>query len=336
MAEFASRPGLAVLNPLGKDTNQDFADGPGIPEDHLHPPVNYHAYAACTNGAFYRDAQLAARHRSVLLLLRGNFNVGRRALSVLKAKGCFVAISFKESGTEQTSRQLGRAHRFQQFRELANKADLCCSSTEDLVPLYSSVSRHVVHIPTPYPIEFGSWDFSKPVGERRGIFIGTREFRVASRNHLLVLCAARSFSVPITVINSEGRFGSKLLSALKFPQDQLRVELPRSYPEFLRLIAEHRIVLQFDQSAVPGQIAGDALLCRVPTVGGNGAVEKVAFPDLNSHKKNPSELVDLARQLIQDESYYARQVAALESIPALHLSFSNIRKVLLSNFPGLQ
>ena len=41
--------------------------------------------------------------------------------------------------------------------------------------------------------------------------------------------------------------------------------------------ARHKIVLQADKSAVPGQVAGDALLCRMPCVGGDGAIDRLAF-----------------------------------------------------------
>src|SRR5438876_10792614 len=47
----------------------------------------------------------------------------------------------------------------------------------------------------------------------------------------------------------------------------------KSYPEYLRDVSRHKIVLQLDRSHVPGQLAGDALLCRIPCVGGDGAIE---------------------------------------------------------------
>jgi hypothetical protein len=310
---FATLSGLAVLNPGGRDPDQSFEHGAGEPSAKDHPPTNYHAYAACTRGAFYRRTELAARHCSVLLLLRGDMIESRRAFEILKSAGCFVAISFKESGTQQVAHQLSHPKRFQIFREIASQADLCLSSTADLIPLYASVSRRTVHLPTPYPVEFDSWNFSRPDHERQGIFIGTREFSVLSRNHLLVLASARTFSVPITVINGDARHGERRLRALKYPLDQLNVKAPLSYPEYLRLMARHRFVLQFDQSSVPGQVAGDSLLCRIPTVGGNGAVERIAFPALHGHGRSFEELLELARRLLHDRDFYKQQCAALEA-----------------------
>lgn len=332
---FATLPGLAVLNPGGRDTDQSFEHGPGQPSETSHPPVNYHAYAACTNGAFYRSTEIAAQHRSVLLLLRGDLSESQRAFEVLKSHGCFVAVSFKESGTQQVAGQLSRGKRFQLFREIASSADLCLSSTPDLIPLFASVSKRTVHIPTPYPFEFAPWNYSRPPNERCGIFIGTREFDVLSRNHLFALSAARTFSVPITVINAEGNAGLRRLQAFKFPVDQLTVAPPLPYPKYLKLIADHRLVLQFDQSSVPGQVAGDSLLCRIPTVGGNGAVERIAYPALHGHGRTFDQLTELALDLMHDDELYQEQLAALETTAVEHLSFAKGLQSLSRWLPGL-
>ncbi len=325
---FATLTGLAVLNPGGRDPDQSFSDGPGRPDAATHPPVNYHGYAAATRGAFYRSTAAAARHRSVLLLLRGDLAEAQRAMKVLKAHGCFVAISFKESGTHQVTQQLLNAKRLHRFREIGADADLCLSSTRDLIPLFASVSRRTIHVPTPYPVEFAEWNFSRPVNERQGMFIGTREFRVASRNHLLALSAARALSVPITVINPDGNSGLQRLRALKFPEDQLTISPPLPYPQYLQLIAGHRLVLQFDQGSVPGQVAGDSLLCRIPTVGGNGAVEQLAYPALHGNGRTFDNLVELARRLLNDPEFYEGQLTALETNAAARLSFAKCGEAL--------
>jgi hypothetical protein len=332
---FATLSGLAVLNPGGRDPDQSFEEGPGQPDETNHPPVNFHAYAACTRGAFYQKPSLAARHRSVLLLLRGDLSESQRAFDILKVHGCFVAVSFKESGTQQVARLLSKPSRYHRFREIASQADLCLSSTPDLIPLFSSVSRRTIHVPTPYPFEYASWNFSRPINERRGLFIGTREFDVLSRNHLLVLSAARTFSVPITVINPDGKSGLRRLQALKFPEDQLTVAAPLPYPNYLRLIAGHRLVLQFDMSSVPGQVAGDSVLCRVPTVGGNGAVEQIAFPGLHGNGRTFDQLIELTRYLLNDDGLYTEQLAALEQNAGAYLSFAKGLESLSRWLPGL-
>ena len=114
--------------------------------------------------------------------------------------------------------------------------------------------------------------------QRRGIFIGTREFSVPSRNHLLAISSVLKLGQPVTVINTEGWTGARLLRSISRDLRIISGKLP--YTDYLCLLARHRIVFQLDRSAVPGQVAGDALLCGLPCVGGDGAVDKLAFPGL--------------------------------------------------------
>ncbi len=85
---------LNVLNPGGRDPEQHFgagSDGAGA-----HAPVNYHAYAACTGGSFFRDtARAIAAGDPVVLLLRGDFRESERALGALKKARVPVAVTLK-------------------------------------------------------------------------------------------------------------------------------------------------------------------------------------------------------------------------------------------------
>ena len=49
---------LTVLSPGGRDLAQYF-DELAEPDSPAHPPVNFHGFAACTNGAFHRDVKVA-------------------------------------------------------------------------------------------------------------------------------------------------------------------------------------------------------------------------------------------------------------------------------------
>jgi hypothetical protein len=333
---FASFPGLAVLNAQGRDPDQSFAEELPSPDSEAHAPVNYHAYAACTRGAFYRHTALASRHRNVLLLLRGNLRIARRAFVALKAKGCVVAIAFKEAGTHQVAQQLANPKTFGNFGELAAKADLCLSSTPDLVPLFSCFSRRAVYLPTPYPIESGAWNLALPIRKRTGIFLGTREFSVPSRNHLLALGAARLTSYPVTVVDDGTAATKSLLQSIRYPSEQLTILSRLPYARYLEVVRRHRIVLQFDQSRVPGQVAGDALLCQVPTVGGNGAIEREVLPDLNGDGRSFSELIEVALRLLQDDVFYARQVERMSALAQQKISFAAIQAELIKLFPGIE
>ena len=97
---------LTVLNPGGRDPEQQFHSVPA-PGEGAHPPINFHAFAACTLGAFHRDTRRALGERTpVLLLLRSDFRTAERALTELKREGRTVAVSLKETGLHQIAQQL--------------------------------------------------------------------------------------------------------------------------------------------------------------------------------------------------------------------------------------
>ena len=74
---------LTVLNPGGRDLAQEFRDLPA-PGEGAHPPINFHAFAACTQGTFHHNTRRAiAENTPVLLLLRGDFRASERALADL-------------------------------------------------------------------------------------------------------------------------------------------------------------------------------------------------------------------------------------------------------------
>jgi hypothetical protein len=316
---------LAVLNPGGRDLEQRFPDGAGAPDARGHAPVNYHAHAACTHGGFFREAgAIPAEMRAVLLLLRKDLKSALAALRALRRMGRVVAISWKESGQHQVAAQLDSAANLALFREVCALADGALSSTPELVPLYRAAgARAAEFIPTPYPVGDARWDFARPLAERSGIFIGTREWDVPSRNHAATLLRASSLGVPVTVFNLDGRSGRKKLDALGIASLRiLASKLP--YPAYLREMAKCRVVFQLDASAVPGQVAGDALLCRMPCVGGDGAVDQVAFADG----------ADLA-SLLRDDAAWHAAVAASQARAREALSFPAVAARLAGFFGAL-
>lgn len=319
---------VAVLNPGGRDPHQVFVDAAGPVDDSVHAPVNYHAYAACTRGVFCRDvSRITADIRHVILLLRSDFRPAHKAVETLLERGCKVALSFKESGAHQVAATLSDSKQVRELRALCERADLALASTPDLVALYRAAgARNVSFVPTPYPVDDPRWDFSAPRAERRGIFVGTREFDVPSRNHLAALLAARTLAErveePVTILNVDGGSGRRRLEALGYADGMLNiVERRLPYSEYLRLMAGHRLVWQLDRSAVPGQVAGDALLCRLPCVGGDGAIERVAFSRTCGHGRDSDELLDIAVHLLREDSAYINAVEGAQATAAAELSF---------------
>ena len=310
---------LTVLNPGGRDAAQDYGSGWPGPDDRSHPPVNFHAYAACTRGSFEREVKAAIRRgRPVLLLLRGDFRESQRALRELKRHRLTVAISFKETGLHQIAKQLSDPRRAARFRELVEAADGCLAATSAALTFYGRGE----FIPTPYPLDDPRWNFSRSLGERAGIFIGTREWNVPSRHHLAALLAASTLDAPMTVFDPYPRTCRKLLAALGRPTDSIRfLEKRLPYSEYLTEMSHHRIVFQADRSSVPGQVAGDALLCRMPCLGGDGAIDRLGFPETCGYGRSLGEITGLAAILLRDAGFYEAMVLASQEQARERLSY---------------
>jgi hypothetical protein len=337
---------LAILNPGGHDPEQQFHSVPA-PGEGAHPPINFHAFAACTFGAFHRDASRAiAENTPVLLLLRSDFRGSERALADLKKQGRTVVVSLKETGLHQIAQQLCNPAKLSRFIKIVMQANGCIATTPEAEEIYQRVDPKCDHatvafIPTPYPIEDQRWNFCVNPAEQSGIFVGTREWDVPSRNHFAALLVARHLceatDEPVTVVNLDGYRGRRLLGELKFPDGKLRlIEKRKSYADYLRAVACHKIVLQLDRSHVPGQVAGDSLLCRSPCVGGDGAIDRIAFSKTCGEGRTISEVASMALDLLKNPDLREAIVRESQERAFQRLSFQAVRAQLANFFTEIQ
>ena len=337
---------LTVLNPGGRDPEQKFHKSTG-PGEGAHPPINFHAFAACTLGAFHFNPRSAiAEDTPVLVLLRSDFRASERALADLKKQGGTVAVSLKETGLHQIAKQLWDRAKLSRFMKIVAQADGCIATTPEAAEIYQRVRwkqdpATVAFIPTPYPIEDQRWNFSVPPDEQSGIFVGTREWDVPTRNHFAALLVARQLceatGEPVSVANLDGHKGRRLLDELRFPEGKLRlIEKWEPYPDYLRDVARHKIVLQLDRSHVPGQVAGDALICRMPCVGGDGAIERIAFAKTFGEGRTITEIASMALDLLKNPDLRAAIVAESQERALERLSFQAARSQLAKFFAQLE
>jgi len=321
---------LSVLNPAGRDPVQSFSDSADSTGNEAHPPVNYHGYAACHSGSHVRDVkELPPSTNVVIVLLRKrNLKAARKSILMLQSNKILNLISLKESGAHQVADLLNEAGRSILFREICCAADGFLSSTPELVPLYRSTGcRKGFFAPTPYPIGDETWNFGIPLEERSGIFVGTREFGVPSRNHwravAIAVALGNELQVPVTVVNTEGRHGRGILATFRRDSPGLRIiEGTQPYRDYLQMVARHRLVLQLDASNVPGQVAGDALLCGMPCIGGNGAVDRIAFGTV------PEDVVGATRALLTDDALWRESVDDALRKARTNLGFSAVRTLM--------
>lgn len=277
---------LHVLNPGGRDPFQDFRTGLPAPGEG-HAPVNFHAWAAAGGGVFARALEELPDDASpVLVLLRRRLERAAAAVEALRGRGRAVWVSWKETGRHQVAAQLRHWGNAARLRRLLGRVDGALCPVEWIGGHYRAFGGPGLRCelaPTPYPIGEAGWDFSGPWAQRRGILIGTREFGVPSRHHAEALLAARllqqASGEPITVVNGEGAAGRR--EFLRHPlaglgESELNwIEGPLPYPDWLRLMAAHKLVWQLDDSGVPGQVAGDSLLAGTPCLGGQGQLDRM-------------------------------------------------------------
>lgn len=312
---------LTVLSPGGRDPEQYF-DQPVTPQSGGHPPVNLHAFAACTRGSFHREVESALAEKTpILLLLRGDFKASQRALLECRKAKRVVVASLKETGLHQIAQQMSDGGKIARFLDIMSRAHGCLATTPEAADLYrqarGKMERTTVGFAaTPYPLEDPKWNFAVQPDKQKGIFIGTREWDVPSRNHFAALLLARRLceatGESVTVFNLDGRRGAKRLAGLGFPTGKLRVvDGGEPYPEYLRIMAAHKVVLQLDRSGVPGQVAGDALLCRTLCVGGDGVIERIAFPNSCGNGRAFDQIISIASDLLKNAP--ARATAIMES-----------------------
>jgi hypothetical protein len=337
---------LIVLNAGGRDPEQRFETVPA-PGEGAHPPINFHGFAACTRGAFhYNPRRALAEDTPVLLLLRSDFRASERALADLKKEGRTVAVSLKETGLHQIAQQLRDRRKLARFIKIVAEADGCIAITPEAADIYQRARSKrnpatVAFIPTPYPIEDPRWNFSVPPSEQSGIFVGTREWDVPSRNHFAALLVARQLCEttcePVTVVNLDGSKGRRLLSELNFPEGKVQlIEKRKPYPDYLRDVARHKIVLQLDRSHVPGQVAGDALLCRIPCVGGDGAIERIAFTKTCGEGRTITEISSMALDLLKNSDLRAAVVSESQEHALERLSFQAVRPQVARFFARIE
>ncbi|GAC1620284.1 MAG: hypothetical protein NVS9B10_01850 [Nevskia sp.] len=330
---------IDLVNPWGSDGPVDWRRGLLPPEAPGHAPINYWAWPAATGGRAHQTLDTIleagdARPDAIVVLLRKRGRLNLRAVRRLKARGLRVFVSWKESGRHQIADQLYWPWQRSALRRVLAMADGAISPTESGLQhlLDHGLPAARAHfIPTPYPFDEAGWDFSLPLAQRRGLLVGTRQFDLPWRRHTEALQLAgriaRATGCPVTAFNLDGPRGRARVQALLGAVPDLRwLEQRLPYTPYLREMARHRLVVQRDAGSVPGQVAGDALLCGLVNVGGDGAVQRLAFPDTSEPEHDAESLFASAVRLLGDDAYYlAEAAAARERAGSNGLSFASSR-----------
>ena len=324
---------LTVLNPKGNDPEQYFGDYAGQPDPLVHAPVNYHAYAACTGGSFQRDVKKAISiSEPILMLIRRDLKLCLKTAKAIKASGVPLAVCLKETGFHQFHQLLETPNALANLKTILDLADHVISPTLEMKHVFEGLSKTPCHfVLTPYPINDERWNKVTATDQREGIFIGTRELKTASRNHLQSLILLKTFlettPCPVTVINKDKRL-NQFLDTIDFPKRYLSILPPQNYLDYLEIVSKHRVTFQLDISQVPGQVAGDCSLCQTICIGGNGTIDQVIFPQFSSVNLNRIDLLNTLNDLMTDELFYKDAVSKSVDIAKSKLSYEIVSEEL--------
>ena len=188
---------LTVLSPGGRDLEQYFDDAVE-PDSPAHPPVNFHAFAACTRGAFHRDVKARARRKGAgaCFAARRFQSIAARADGMQKGQKRTVVVSFKETGLHQIAQQLSDRKGFPVFckspRKLMDALPRRRKRPEFSGKLAANLIRsRSLSFPRHIRSKRRQWNMSIQPDKQSGIFIGTREWDVPSRNHAAAVLMAR-------------------------------------------------------------------------------------------------------------------------------------------------
>lgn len=326
---------LCVLNPGSPHAAQSFGDYAGKPDPGKHPPLGYHGLAACTGGSFHRsDETIPADQQRVLLVLNRKLKLCRQAAINLRRAGKTVVVAWEKAGASELSAQLDSPGALALFREICTRAQAALAVTPDLEPVFRAGGMfHVETVPLPLPVEEPAWDLSVRPEERVGIWVGTWDWKDPSRRHLTTLLGLRDVASqmyePVTVFNLDGWRGRRWLRQLGYPAGLLRViERRIPYVEYLRKMATHRMVFQLDAGGGAGGVAGDALVCRIPCVGGSGHLDRILYPELTGQQQPAMELFYTVSRML--DHGHDRELAVEQALEAARqkVSFERAQQAL--------
>ncbi len=326
---------LCVLHPGSREPQQLFPDFAGRPEPGRLPPLGYRGFAACTGGGFYtKDSAIPEGERRVLLVLNRNLKACRQTMINLRRAGKTVILAWENPGAFALESVLRSPSDLALFREICGRAHGALAVSAELEPVFRGGGiLHVETIPMPWPVEDSAWDCSVRPEERQGIFLGTWDYRDPAKRHLTALLGLKDvvsqMYEPLTVFNLDGWRGRRWLRQLGYPQGMLRViERRISHADYLKKMATHKLVFQLDASAGPGRVAGDALLCRIPCVGGNGVMERIVFPDLCGQGMSTPDLLYAVCRLLDHGHDRESAVDQAMVLARQRVSFEGIQQSL--------
>lgn len=292
----------------------------------------------CTGAVWCRDPQaIPAGAGAVLVVLAHPLARLAEIVRSLQEVGKTVAVAFADSGGMPVADLLATPEGLRAFLDICRRADAAVATSAASEALFRDAGGSLVEfLPPPCPVDDARWDLSVDPARRRGILIGSTDFAAHYRNHVAAMMSLRELAAqagePVTVVRTGQGLDRRMLWQVRrhWPPGLLdMVRGPLTPLGFGRLMARHKLVFQLEWAGGAGDVAATALLCRIPSVGGHGAVDRIAFPQLAGFGRTTDELLSRAADLLADPDAAADAVAQGRALAAAQLSPESARSRLL-------
>ena len=273
---------LNTCNPIHlereSDVHVDYTDG-----NYFEGPkmvkkcVSWHSIPAAFQTEFFvyghEKWQKVMQYDHILVMIKDDLAKIEPLIKKLKLMGKTVGIAYHENGN-YFSNSCHNLNFLLDFKKLVDMGDYFWNLNVCL----DSFFKQMLDVPVfscwhgvPYEWDHG---FTVPRGDRRGIMIGTRTLNQTLRRNTLYAIGlaarvAKEYDTHVTYFSEDPIDPIKLNSVFDdcgFGNINV-LRGPRSYEEWLQIIAPHRVLFHLDASETLGQVVADAMMLDIPSVG---------------------------------------------------------------------
>ena len=293
-------------------------------------PTGWHSYAAATNGFvllynnenWIYDKILTEQYDLAILCVDNWLEPIDTIASLINNRNIPVMLGLHEGMYNlEILLNISQGSYFQHLIELTNTIEplgWLINIPQQTKFVWEEIQRrtNVPMFDVPY-----CWDikqrnqFIVPIKERKGIFcagvsLNTGTPRNSFYNLLLASRFSNKYNIPVSWLSRGNGDAYKYIKQLFDKPNLLTIydeDLP--YPDWLHMLASHRIVLNLDTSLVQGQIPGDCAFVSVPCVGGNSRIQEFMFPKyLCKYDMDLSASYDAIKNLLLDDKQYSTYI----------------------------
>jgi len=237
---------------------------------------SWHSLACAEKSEFFpyngENFNNVYKYNGIILLVNDNPHLLIPFIKKLKLMKKKVFVAYHEGGDDLLLK-LSSPYYFKRLKETIKEAD----GYWTVIPEFNdflTTAFDVKVVSCVHAIPYDEWNhgYTVPKQNREGILIATRTFNQRIRRNTIVSLItaneiAKNLKTKFTFVCEDDVDSNTLVDS--YGLENVDILKPMNYNDWLKLIARHRLVVQFDNSYTLGQIVCDSALVDVPCMGGN-------------------------------------------------------------------